>query len=76
MSQLIRDREGRIIPYDRLCICSHIASEHWVSDKKGNLFLSNCRECTSNKWLLDHLQCMEFRQDNLKYLEQRYEEKQ
>ena len=64
-----RDKEDRKIPYDMLCTCSHIASEHWVSDRKGNLFLSNCRECTNSMWLLDHLQCMNFRQDNLSYLE-------
>ena len=70
MSQLQpRDNSERKISYDTLCICSHIASEHWVSDRKGNLFLSHCRECFANTLFLNGKQCTYFKQDNLSYLE-------
>lgn len=70
-----RDREGRKISYDMPCICGHIASEHWVSDRKGNLFLSNCRECMTSYRILHGSVCLDFKQDNLFYLEKECEKR-
>jgi hypothetical protein len=75
-----RDNEERKIPYDTLCVCGHIASDHWVSDREGNLFLSSCREgnlflsscreCSSSAYfVLNGLVCTDFKRDNLRYLE-------
>jgi hypothetical protein len=72
-----RDREGRKIEYDTLCTCSHIAAEHWVSDRKGNLFLSNCRECKVDfKYLEGWFRCENFQRDNLAYLENELKKKE
>jgi len=70
-----RDKEARKIPYDRFCICGHIASDHWVSDRKGNLFTDKCRACVTSYHILNGLVCLDFRQDNLKYLEEKWETK-
>ncbi len=69
------DSENRKIPYDRFCNCGHIASDHWVSDRRGNLFTGQCRECASTYPILNELVCLEFRQDNLRYLEEKWENK-
>ena len=63
-----RDNEGRKIPYDTLCRCGHIASEHWVSDGEGSLLLDRCRECFLDRHI-KMADCLSFKRDNLRYLE-------
>lgn len=51
-----------------ICICNHIRYEHTRGHESGRFI---CLVCYSN---MDSLQYHEFKLDNLKYLEQQYEE--
>lgn len=58
------------------CVCGCPKSKHGsLGDMYGNLYFFSCR-VEDNKGFMLHPYCFEFKPDNLKYLERRYEEKQ
>jgi hypothetical protein len=66
--------EGIQIPYNMKCAtCNHYASDHWYSDRKI-IWEGPCSECTSIiGWSFP---CVQFKFDNLNYIEKVAERKQ
>lgn len=65
-----------MIEGNQLCICGHEKDFH--SEIPGNFEVINCKKCLmiwQSRWSVEKIICKEFRLDNLRYLEDLYNEK-